>query len=158
MTTTGGTVELQVQEAYTVQTLMLQVYQLFQYIFASVTPIIVNAFQVSTTTEGSVVKWVVVTIPQLNPTLANPKNGASVKAGSTVKLTVTVTGNGEAVSGATVTITVDGSKVCTTTTNSQGSASCSFKASKDMSTYTWSATATKSGFAPGTSPPFTFHT
>jgi hypothetical protein len=99
-----------------------------------------------------------VTIPGLTPVLVSPANGASVTTGSTVTLEVTVMSNGGAVSGATVTITVGGSQVCSTTTNAQGSASCPFKASKANHTYTWFATATKSGYTQGTSPPFTFHT
>jgi len=92
-------------------------------------------------------------------TLTGPANGAKVLTGSTVTLKAKVTSGGTAVSGATVKMIVNGVTVCTKTSNKKGLVSCAYKVgTKTKVTYTWYATATKTGYTAGTSPTWTFHT
>lgn len=112
----------------------------------------------SSTTTFSSSSTTTSTVPKLSVALNSPANGASVATGTTVTLKVTVKGNGLVVQGATVKMFVDGTQVCSTISNSSGVASCSFKATKASHTYSWYATATKTGFAKGTSATRTFHT
>jgi hypothetical protein len=98
-------------------------------------------------------------LPQLsvNPvTPPSPPNGGTVSS-SSVKFKVQVTNNGVAVKGASVTVYVDGSPVsgCSSLSNLSGYFVCSFSLTQSGHTYSWYATASKSGYVPGTSSTWT---
>jgi hypothetical protein len=88
---------------------------------------------------------------QLSVNLVSPKNGTSL-TGSHVTLKVSVANS---IQGATVTVTLDGKQVCTGSTGSNGAFSCSATVTKTGGTHSWFATASKTGFTPGTSPTWT---
>jgi len=79
--------------------------------------------------------------------MRRPSDGASLPC--PVKLVVKVTSSGSVVAGATVKFYVDDSLVSTRTTNSKGKAK--FKFCPTEGTYTWYATAEKTGYASGLS-------
>jgi hypothetical protein len=93
----------------------------------------------------------------LTVTLVSPSDGASVSANKAVRLKVKVTSSGS-VQGTTVTIYVDGTPICSDVTGQNGALTCSFTPTLPAHTYSWYATASKNGHAPGTSQTWTFIT
>lgn len=99
---------------------------------------------------------VTVTTGQLSVGLVSPPspaNGATVSS-SPVTLQVQVTSQGPPVQSATVTIYVDGSQACSGGSDSSGTYSCSYSPSQGG--HSWYATASKSGYASGTSQTWAF--
>jgi len=90
--------------------------------------------------------------PSLSVSLVSPKNG-TILTSSPVTLNVTVAGS---IQKAIVTIFLDGNKICSGPTNAVGSLSCKHTVTKTGKMHSWYATATKTGFTPGTSPTWTF--
>jgi hypothetical protein len=95
--------------------------------------------------------------PQLVVTLVGPLNGGTVSI--FVPISVHVTGpGGRPVSGATVMIYVNGAPTtCSGKTDWMGNFNCYYRGFVPR-TYTWYATASKTGSASGTSPTWTFRT
>jgi hypothetical protein len=85
----------------------------------------------------------------------SPPNGGTVTS-SPVTLEAQVTSSGASIQGATVTIYVDGSQACSGGSDSSGYYSCSYPFTQSGHTYSWYASASKSGYNPGTSPTWTF--
>jgi hypothetical protein len=95
--------------------------------------------------------------PILTVSLVSPSNGVTLAASAaSVTLRVQVLVSGKPASGTTVTIFVDGGQACTGTTNSQGYFTCSYPLTQHGHTYSWYATATETGYQPGTSTTWTF--
>ena len=140
-------------------TQIVQDLQQFEFLVLQTLGFQVTANPVSQQVNEAIVTATTSAAKSLSVKLTSPANGAKVTKGSTVTLKVTVTSSSKAVSGAKVTITVNGATVCSATSNKSGSASCKFKVSTSTGvTYSWFATATETGYRPGTSPTFTFYT
>lgn len=83
----------------------------------------------------------------------SPPNGGKTTS-TPVSLKVQVQSNGAPVPSASVAVFVDGVKKCSGASSSVGYFVCSYTATK--ATHSWYATASKTGFALGTSPTWTF--